>query len=80
VICVFDCDANKEVNLAKAFKNARENKIEICFSNPRFELWFLLHYEYADQPFTKEKLEFSHYNVIENVWFCRTSIDIYRFS
>ena len=57
VICVFDCDANKEVDLAKAFKNARKNKIKICLSNPFFELWFLLHFEYADQRFTKEKLE-----------------------
>lgn len=29
----------------------------MCLSNPFFELWFLLHYEYADQSFTKEKLE-----------------------
>ena len=57
VICVFDRDANEEVNLAKAFKKARTAKIKMCLSNPRFELWFLLHYEYDNQPFTKEKLE-----------------------
>lgn len=57
VICVFDRDANEESNLAKAFKKARTAKIKICLSNPRFELWFLLHHEYDDQPFTKEKLE-----------------------
>lgn len=57
VICVFDCDKNENDALEKSFKNARENKIKMCLSNPRFELWFLLHYEYADQPFTKEKLE-----------------------
>ena len=57
VVCVFDCDENEDDDLAKAFKNARENKIKMCLSNPFFELWFLLHYEYTDQPFTKEKLE-----------------------
>ena len=57
IICVFDRDANDEVDLAKAFKSARENKIKMCLSNPFFELWFLLHHEYDDQPFTKEKLE-----------------------
>ena len=57
VICVFDCDENEDVDLVKAFKNARENKIKMCLSNPFFELWFLLHYEYDDQQFTKEKLE-----------------------
>lgn len=57
VVCVFDCDENEGDALAKAFKSAHENKIIACLSNPFFELWFLLHYEYADQPFTKEKLE-----------------------
>jgi hypothetical protein len=57
VICVFDCDANTEVNLEEAFKKARTAKIKMCLSNPRFELWFLLHYECDKNQFTKEKLE-----------------------
>ena len=57
VICVFDRDANKDVDLENAFRSARENKINMCLSNPFFELWFLLHYEHDNQPFTKEKLE-----------------------
>ncbi len=57
VICVFDRDANEEVNLAKAFKKARTAKIKMCLSNPRFELWFLLHYECDKYPFTTEKLD-----------------------
>ena len=57
VVCVFDCDKNEDDVLAKAFKNARENKIKMCLSNPFFELWFILHHEYDNQPFTKEKLE-----------------------
>ena len=57
VVCVFDCDKNGDDVLAKAFKKARENKIKMCLSNPFFELWFILHHEYDNQPFTKEKLE-----------------------
>ena len=57
VVCVFDCDKNEDDVLAKAFKSARENKIKMCLSNPFFELWFTLHHEYDNQPFTKEKLE-----------------------
>ncbi len=42
--CVFDCDENENDGLAKACKIAGKD-INISFSNPNFELWFLLHFE-----------------------------------
>ncbi|MGP8321055.1 MAG: RloB family protein [Methanosarcinaceae archaeon] len=57
VICVFDCDANTDDDLAKAFKYAREKKVKICLSNPSFEIWFILHYNYVERLFTKELLK-----------------------
>jgi hypothetical protein len=42
--CVFDCDENENDDLAKACKIAGK-EINISFSNPNFELWYLLHFE-----------------------------------
>ena len=42
--CVFDCDDNENDDLTKACKIAGKD-INISFSNPNFELWFLLHFE-----------------------------------
>lgn len=42
--CVFDCDANTDKELNKATDFAKEHGYKIIFSNPCFELWFLLHY------------------------------------
>ena len=61
--CVFDCDANndkqaRDQQIRKAKKKATPKKIKICFSNPCFELWFLLHFNCpsADSQLTKEVL------------------------
>ena len=43
--CVFDCDENTNENISRACKIAK-NDIKICLSNPNFEYWFLLHYEF----------------------------------
>jgi RloB-like protein len=42
VWCIFDRDEHK--NIEEAFNLALKNGIRIAFSNPNFELWFLLHY------------------------------------
>ncbi|MDI3486086.1 MAG: hypothetical protein PWQ50_1306, partial [Methanolobus sp.] len=41
--CVFDCDENTDDNISKAYRDA-ERSINMCLSNPSFELWFLLHF------------------------------------
>ena len=44
VWCVFDRDENTDEMLEKARKIADEVYLNIAFSNPSFELWFLLHF------------------------------------
>ncbi|MBN1330249.1 MAG: RloB domain-containing protein [Candidatus Heimdallarchaeota archaeon] len=49
VWCVFDADKNTLQNISDANKLAQKNNINLCLSNPCFELWYLLHYIYYDQ-------------------------------
>lgn len=44
--CVYDCDEHTDQELKKALKLASKNSVNIAFSNPAFELWYLLHYGY----------------------------------
>ena len=44
VWCVFDCDEHQR--LQEALVQARDNKIKVAFSNPSFELWYLLHFQH----------------------------------
>lgn len=43
--CVFDADGNSEGAIQRAIGMAK-GSVRFAFSNPCFELWFLLHYEY----------------------------------
>ena len=42
--CVFDCDSNSNEDLHEAERIAEEHGYHIAFSNPCFELWYLLHF------------------------------------
>lgn len=42
--CVFDRDDNTNAMLAKAKQEALKEGYQIAFSNPSFEIWFLLHF------------------------------------
>lgn len=42
--CVFDRDENTDEMLEKARRKAGQENLRIAFSNPSFELWFLLHF------------------------------------
>jgi len=49
VWCVFDKDRNSDdVYNQLIAKKAKEENIHIAYSNPNFELWFLLHFDYCD--------------------------------
>lgn len=48
VWCVFDKDEFLDENIRKAFSMASKKRIKIAFSNPCFELWFLLHFVICD--------------------------------
>ncbi|NPE28177.1 RloB domain-containing protein [Methanococcoides sp. SA1] len=47
--CVFDCDENTDDQISIACRNAGKS-INMCLSNPSFELWFLLHFTYTESP------------------------------
>ncbi|MCX9025077.1 MAG: RloB family protein [Candidatus Methanoperedens sp.] len=53
--CVFDCDSNKNKQLSEACKNAGKDII-ICFSNPSFELWYLLHFDNIQSKIWREEV------------------------
>lgn len=42
--CVFDCDENTNDMLLRAKQAAAREGYRLAYSNPSFELWFLLHY------------------------------------
>lgn len=52
VWCVVDVD-NKESKIEEARQRIRKSKvkIELCLSNPCFEVWFLAHFDRTDRPF-----------------------------
>ncbi len=46
VWCVMDTEGTeKRESLAKALRMAREHDIQVCLSNPAFEVWLLSHFE-----------------------------------
>ncbi len=45
VWCVFDRDEHD--GIPEALNRARDCRIEVAFSNPSFELWFLQHFRYS---------------------------------
>lgn len=42
--CVFDRDENSDAALQKAKQVAMKEGYRLAYSNPSFELWFLLHF------------------------------------
>lgn len=53
--CVYDCDENTDDRISTAYRNAG-NSINMCLSNPSFELWFLLHFSYIDSSLQNDGL------------------------
>jgi len=48
VWCVFDRDSFPAERFNAALEVAKNNNIDVAYSNEAFELWFLLHFEYRD--------------------------------
>lgn len=46
--CVFDRDSFESERFNAAITLARQNGIEVAYSNEAFELWYLLHFHYHD--------------------------------
>lgn len=53
VWCVFDSDGNTPQQLTEAKALADIHGIQIAFSNPCFEIWFLLHFGNSSKPFNR---------------------------
>jgi hypothetical protein len=53
VWCVFDRDEVPLERFRQALKLAEENGFHLAYSNPAFELWYLLHFRYSDRPMTR---------------------------
>lgn len=70
VICVVDCDANKKTDFEQGIKMAKGSKdnirVNLCLSNPSFEIWYLLHYECYKKHLDQEELENKLKQHIEN--------------
>ena len=54
---VFDCDDNSQDELLRVVGKSEKAKIPWSFSNPCFELWYLLHFVYRDSPTSSSELK-----------------------
>lgn len=57
VWCVFDGDHRPLTEMENAFANAEEHGFNVAFSNPCFEFWLLLHFEYTDAWLTPDQCQ-----------------------
>jgi hypothetical protein len=57
VWCVFDRDSFPAQNFNEAFFKAESEKINIAYSNEAFELWYLLHFNYYETAFSRDRYE-----------------------
>jgi len=48
VWCVFDRDSFPAANFNEALHLARQEGIEVAYSNEAFELWYLLHFDFVN--------------------------------
>ncbi|MDJ1181174.1 RloB family protein [Roseofilum sp. BLCC_M91] len=55
VWCVFDRDSWKLQDFNSALSSAKNKRFEVAYSNPKFELWYLLHFDYCDSSIPPEK-------------------------
>lgn len=56
VWCVFDVEnPNHNSSFEKAVKTADKNGFHLAVSNPAFEFWYILHFEFTDRPFADGK-------------------------
>lgn len=55
VWCVFDRDSFGAQNFNSALSLAKENSIDVAYSNEAFELWYLLHFSFYDSAMSREQ-------------------------
>jgi len=52
VWCVFDRDEHEGVESVR--EDARQSRLHVAFSNPCFEIWFRLHFEFSTAPIERD--------------------------
>lgn len=57
VWCVMDKDNFPDNNFNRGIKLAKDNNINIAYSNLSFELWYLLHFQNVSTQFSQKQLE-----------------------
>lgn len=55
VWCVFDKDSFTPSDFGNAIKSARAKGYHVAYSNEAFELWYLLHFNYYDSAFSRDR-------------------------
>lgn len=55
VWCVFDRDEVSLERFRQALQLARTSNFQIAYSNPAFEIWYLLHFRCSDRPMTRQE-------------------------
>ncbi len=69
---VFDMDIQREnadqikADYENAIALAESKNIKVAYSNDAFELWFLLHYQYFDNQWTR----YEYYDKLSELWAC----------
>lgn len=64
IYCVYDVNSTDEDSLIEAQRLASNSGINSCVSNPCFEIWFLLHFDYSTttlSSYSDVKRELSRY-------------------
>ncbi len=52
--CVFDKDDFPNHNFDNAIQRAKSNDLKLAYSNEAFEIWFLLHFEFYNNPIPRQ--------------------------
>ena len=69
---VFDMDIQRDnadkikADYENAIELAKSKNIKVAYSNDAFELWFLLHYQYFDNQWTR----YEYYDKLSELWSC----------
>lgn len=57
VWCVFDKDDWEDDEFNDLIEDAKNEGLDVAYSNQAFELWFLLHFHYYDNPMHRDQYE-----------------------
>lgn len=74
--CVFDRDSFPATYFNQALTLARQNGIDVAYSNEAFELWYILHYDYLDTGIGREQYR-QRLTELRGKWYEKNDATIY---